>query len=183
MSRSALISSSPAAPDRPPTRIESMSAERASDWRDEAANLTRICRSIDLITSALGTEGISSADRGELVELYVALHGHPQRFRLTAAEVAERLTPLLALRLQDDLASIGAWPLNVTAPVGVYARALIAAWTELTGKTPPVRCATPDCGRDVQATRNRRYCDVCQAERRRQGVRRSRARPRTGVAG
>jgi hypothetical protein len=58
---------------------------------------------------------------------------------------------------------------------GLYVRALLALWVDLNQTTAPLACATPACPGTVPPTRNRRYCDSCQAARRRQSVRRSRA--------
>jgi hypothetical protein len=165
-------------PEALANRVQEYSTERADDWRVEAAKLARTCRGLDLILSALGTKGLPQPERDELFEIYAELLKRRPDVRLTSAEVAERAAPLLAQRLQADLASIGGWPLDTTAPVGLHARALIAAWRELTGKKPPIRCRTPGCGRAVTATRNRDCCDSCKVERRREDVRRSRAKSR-----
>jgi hypothetical protein len=164
-------------------RVQGFSAERTDDWRAEAADFARICRSLDLILSALGTQGLSRADRDELLDIYAALLKRRTEIPLTPAELAERVVPLLVQRLQADLAAVGAWPLDTGGPVGLHVRALVAAWREITGKEPPIRCKTPGCGRAMSPARNRDYCDECRAQRRRDDVRRSRAQSgRTGEA-
>jgi hypothetical protein len=174
----------PLDPEAVANRVQHFSAERIDDWRAEAADFARICRSLDLILSALGTEGLSRADRDELLGIYAVLLKRRPEIPLTAPELAERLAPLLVQRLQADLAAVGAWPLDTSGPVGLHVRALVAAWRELTGKEPPIRCKTPGCGRAMSPTRNRDFCDECRAERRRDDVRRTRAQSgRTGEAG
>jgi hypothetical protein len=157
------------------TRLRALATETIDDWLDAAAGLAGLGRTLDLIAAATGGEGLTEADSSELAARYAELVGRAPRVRLSAAELAERTSPLLRLDLETQLTAMDAWPAERGAHVPLYARALLAAWTELTGERPPVRCKTPGCPRPVPAIRNREYCDTCQLERKRAGVRRSRS--------
>lgn len=132
-------------------------------------------RHLDLVAAAIDPLGVSQSDKAELCALAEQLAGFVPSRRLSAAELAERVAPLLRVRLEADLAALLAWPLDTNAPVGLRARALLAAWPELTSGQPLVRCRTTGYAGSFPASRKRSLCDNCLAERSRDKVRRSRA--------
>jgi hypothetical protein len=133
-------------------------------------------RNVGLVHRALSGQGVTADQKAALLDLYVDAAGFRPQVDLSAAEVAERLRPLLAARIEGELLAARWWPVRRAGVAGVYVRALLALWADLNQAAPPLACATPDCSGIVPPTRNRRYCDACQAVRRRQSVRRTRAR-------
>jgi hypothetical protein len=156
--------------------MRSRATETVDDWRAAASALGTRVRALDLIRSALAPDGLSSADKRELASVYTGLAGYRSPLDLSAAEIADRLQPLLARSLESELASIGAWPIPRGTLAGLYVRALFAVWTELMQASTPKTCATPGCLGAAPPTRNRRYCDQCQSTRARDRTRRSRQR-------
>jgi len=67
------------------------------------------------------------------------------------------------------------WPVPRVALAGLHVRALVAAWTDLTGAEPPAPCETESCPNTIPATRNRHFCGRCILDRRRQRTRAQRA--------
>jgi hypothetical protein len=128
-----------------------------------------------LVRGALQPEGISRTDKGELASFYADLADYRSPLDLAAAEIADRVRPLLARSIESELAGLDSWPIRRGGLVGLYPRALVAAWTELTEASPPIACATPGCAGTVPPTRNRLYCDSCRASRRRDQAQRIRA--------
>jgi hypothetical protein len=160
-----------------------LATETLDDWRTAARDVGARVRALDLTRRALGIDGISSVEKNELTQIYAALAEYQSPTNLSAAEIAERLRPLLARSIEAELVALGAWPLQRGALTGLYVRALVAAWTDSIEAAPPVSCATPDCGGTVPTTRNRLYCDRCQIERRRNSVRATRSRSSAFDAG
>jgi hypothetical protein len=164
--------------DGPATRfVQSLTQETVEDWHDAGRLFRDQVRTVDLLHRALRGQGVTADEKAALLDFYADAAGFRPQVPLSAADIAERAQPLLAARIEGELASARAWPLRRGAVAGLYVRALLALWADLTTDTPPVRCATPGCSATVPATRNRRYCDACQTARRRQSVRRTRARP------
>lgn len=170
-------------PDGPATTyMRSLASETLEDWRDTARTLRTQLRTLDLAAAALGRDGVSPIAKRELATTYASLASYQTPLNLAAAELAERLRPLMARRLESELASVNAWPIRGGSTAGLYVRALVALWSEVTQTAPPRACATAGCQGSVPHTRNRKFCRDCQAARRRDSVRRSRgAGPR--VAG
>ena len=155
--------------------LDALTAETVDDWRTAATDHRELVRSIDLIGSALGPDGVAAADRRLLADLHADLAGYRSSLPLAAAEIAERTRPLLAARLENRLTALGAWPVRRGMLAGVLVRSLVAAWVELTHAAPLTACATPGCASSFAPRRNRHYCDDCQTVRGRDAVRRTRA--------
>lgn len=119
------------------TRLRALATETIDDWHDAAAGFAGLGRTFDLIAAATGGEGLTEADRRELAARYAELVGRARRVRLSAAELAERTSPLLRLDLETQLTAMDAWPAERGAHLPLYARALLSAWTELTSERPP----------------------------------------------
>ncbi len=130
-----------------------------------------------LVRNALGSRGLTPPEKAELLGLYADAAGFRPRVPLSAAEIAERLRPLVAAQIEAELTATRSWPLQRGALRGVFTRALVSLWADLTDAAPPLQCATAGCSGTLPPTRNRHYCETCQADRRRDAVRRSRARP------
>jgi hypothetical protein len=158
------------------TRAEELATETVSDWHAAARDIGAHVRGLDLIRGALRSDGLTTADKRDLADLYADLAAYRSPLAPSAAELAERTRPLLATRIESEIATIDTWPVRRAALAGLYVRALVAAWRELTEASPPIVCATAGCDGTVPPGRNRRYCDRCQADRRRESVRRSRSR-------
>jgi hypothetical protein len=156
--------------------LRSMSDETAADWREAAGHVAGITRSVGLVRRALGGPGASAAEKRVLAALHADLAGYRSPLPLSAAELAERVQPLLAASIAAELEELAAWPTRRGRPEGLYARALVAAYAELTGASPPVSCSTAGCAGSFPPTRNRRYCDSCRSERAAATVRGIRAR-------
>jgi hypothetical protein len=155
--------------------LDALATETVDDWRTAAAEHRDLVRSIDLIRSAIGPDGIVAADKQDLADLHADLAGYRSSMDLAAAEIAERTRPLLAARLEGRLTALGAWPLRRGALAGVLVRSFVAAWVELTDAAPATACATLGCPGTFAPRRNRLYCDSCQTARSRDAVRRTRA--------
>ena len=165
-------------PDGPATRfVQSLTEETVEDWHDAGRLFSDHVRTVGLLHRALGGQGVTADQKAALLDLYADAAGFRPQVQLSAADIAERARPLLAGRIEGELGSARAWPLRRGAVAGLYVRALLALWADLTRTTPPLSCATAGCSAAVPPTRNRHYCDACQTERRRQSVRRTRARP------
>jgi len=155
--------------------IEELADETLDDWRQVARALAVRNADVRVLHRALGTEGVDRAEQARLAELYVALAGFDPPSALTAVELAERLLPLYRAAVEAGLMAEGTWPVRRGATVGLYGRAMLALWTELTEAPVLVMCATEGCAGRFVLTRHRTYCDRCQADRKRDSVRRSRA--------
>lgn len=155
--------------------LHALATETVDDWHAAARDLGARVRAVDLVRGALQPEGISRTDKGELASLYAELADYRSPLDLAAAEIADRVRPLLARSIESELAGLDSWPIRRGGLVGLYPRALVAAWTELTEASPPKACATPGCTGTVPPTRNRLYCDSCRASRRRDQAQRIRA--------
>ena len=165
-------------PDGPATQfVQSLAQESVQDWHDAGRFFRDQIQTVGLLQRALAGEGLSAGQKANLLDLYADAAGFRPQVPLSAAEIAERMRPLLVARIEGELATARSWPLRRGAAAGLYVRALLAFWADLSQAVPPVTCVTPDCLSSVPPTRNRRYCDACQTERRRQSVRRTRARP------
>jgi hypothetical protein len=162
------------------TRAEELVTETVSDWHAAARDIGAHVRGLDLIRGALRSDGLTAAEKRDLAGLYADLAAYRSPLDPSAAEIAERTRPLLARRIESEIATIDSWPIRRAALAGLYARALIAAWHELTDALPPIACATAGCHGTVPPIRNRRYCDQCQIDRRREAVRQTRSRQVTG---
>ncbi len=159
-------------PDGPATAfMRSRTIETVQDWRNAVRDMGALVLGLDRLRGALASGGITRAERAQLTSLYRQLADYRAPTTLTAAEIADRVRPLLMSHIESELVSLAAWPIRRGAPAGLYVRALVAAWAELTEAAPPVACATPGCAGIVPATRNRLFCASCQADRRRESVR------------
>jgi hypothetical protein len=167
--------------------IETLAHETVGDWHEVAAALASWCAAVRLVRRAVDGRGLSPAEKAQLAELYRALADFDAPANLTAGELGERTRALLRAQCETLLAESGVWPVRRGSVAGLYGRALVALWTELTDEGPLVACATPGCSGSFALTRNRAYCDACQAHRRREDVRSSRAkaagRPDTDAGG
>jgi hypothetical protein len=153
-----------------------VAAESVGEWRSAAVEFQARVRRLDLLHGALGPDGLSQAAKRDLLAAYVDLVGFCRTADLLASEVAERLRPLMLVRLQEDLAHLDSWPIRRGGLLGLYARALVAEWVELAEASPPIACTTPGCANSMPPTRNRLYCDSCKTARKAAGVREIRAR-------
>jgi hypothetical protein len=164
-------------PDGPVTAyMRSLATETVDDWRAAARDIGTRVRALDLIRRALRPQGITRADKRELADLYADLAAYRSPLSLSAAEIADRVRPLLASSIEVELAALGAWPMPRAGLAGLYVRVLVASWRELAGRSPDLACATPGCAGTVPMTRNRRFCEACRVDRRRDSVRWSRSR-------
>jgi hypothetical protein len=165
-------------PDGPATKfVRSLTQETVKDWYDAGRFFHDQVQTVRLVHPALGRQGVTPGEKAAQLEIYANVAGFRPQIQLSAADIADRARPHLAARIETELASARWWPPRRDGVAGLYVRALLALWTDLNQTTPPVGCATPGCLAAVPPTRNRRYCDSCQAERRRESVRRTRARP------
>jgi hypothetical protein len=156
--------------------MRTITIETVDDWRTAARDMGALVLALDHLRGALATAGMTRAEKTQLAHLYTRLAEYRAPASLTAAEIADRVRPLLKSHIESELESLGVWPVRRGAPAGVYVRALLAAWAELTQVAPPTACATSGCAGVAPATRNRRYCDSCQANRRRETVRLTRSK-------
>jgi len=156
--------------------LDEMATETVADWRTAARDIRARVRGMDLIRGALQSEGISRVTKHELLGLYSDLSDYRPPIELAAADIADRVRPLLASSIESELVGLDSWPIRRGGLAGLYPRALLAAWTELTEAAPPIACSTPGCLGVAPPTRNRLYCDRCRAERRRASVQETRAR-------
>jgi hypothetical protein len=150
--------------------------ETVDEWRAAATELGALVRRLDLVRGALGPVGLAGPAKRELLAAYADLAGFRPTVDLAASEIAERARPFLLSSMEDELARLDAWPVRRGGLVGLYARALLAAWAELAAASPPTACTIPGCANTMPSTRNRLYCDSCKTERRTAGVRDIRAR-------
>lgn len=163
--------------DGPATHfMESLTEETIEDWHEAGRLFRDQIRTVHLLHRALGANGVTLEQKADLLDVHADAAGFRPRVQLSAADIAERTRPLLAARIEGELFAAHWWPAPRHAMAGLYVRALLALWADLTQTAPPLNCATPGCLSAVPTTRNRLYCGSCQAVRRRQSVRRSRAR-------
>jgi hypothetical protein len=155
--------------------MESLTQETIQDWHEAGRLFRDQIRAVRLLHRALGVDGVTPEQKVDLLDVYADAAGFRPQVQLSAADIAERARPLLAAHIEGELLAARCWPLPRHAVAGLYVRALLALWVDLNQTTAPLACATPACPGTVPPTRNRRYCDSCQAARRRQSVRRSRA--------
>jgi hypothetical protein len=155
--------------------IELLARETVDDWRAGAAELASWCAATRLVRRATGGRGLSSEEKGSLAEVYRGLAGFEAPATLRAAELGDRVQPLLRTACESLMADLGVWPVPRGAVIGLYGRACVSLWAELTDEPPLVGCATPNCEGSFVLTRNRLYCDECRLRRRREDVRSSRA--------
>jgi hypothetical protein len=164
-------------PDGPGTDfIRSLTEETIENWRDAARLFRDQIRATRLVHSALGPHGLTPDQKADLFDLYSEAAGFRPQVQLSAAELAARLQPLLVARVEEDLLAARSWPIRRDAVAGLHVRALVALWVDLSHTAPPLACTTQACPGTVPPTRNRRFCDACQAARRRESVRRTRSR-------
>ena len=157
------------------TLMANVAAESLADWREAASALANWVRVAALVHRAL-VGGLTKAERDDLALVYQSLTGSAPAKSLTAAELAERTVPLLVARVEAELHGGGAWPIRRGATLGLYWRALVSLWMALSDRDPLIMCATANCPGRFTLTRNRRYCDNCQAKRRGDAVARVRAK-------
>jgi hypothetical protein len=163
-------------PNGPATRfVQSLTQETIDDWHEAGRLFRDRIRDIGVLHKALGTDGVTPQQKADLLDLYADESGFRPQVQLSAAELAQRARPLLAARIEGQLLAAHTWPLRREAVAGLFVRALVALWVDLNQARPPLACGTPGCPAIVPPTRNRRYCDSCQAARRRQSVQRTRA--------
>jgi hypothetical protein len=164
-------------PDGPATHfVQTLTHETIEDWHQAGQLLRDQVRDVRLLHHALGDRGITPSQKAELLNLYSDTAGFRPQVQLSAADIAERARPLLAARIEQELLAAHSWPFRRDIAAGLYVRALIALWVDLNQTRPLLACATPACSATIPPTRNRRYCDACQTARRRERVRRTRAR-------
>jgi hypothetical protein len=156
--------------------LEAMARETVEDWREVAAEFDTACAWVRLVRRAIGEGVFTPAEKVQLRELYRALAGFDAPASLTVGELGERVLPLLRAEIEAALVADGVWPIRRGSVAGLYSRALVALWTELTDEQPLVACATPRCPGRYALVHGRRYCDTCQVARRQEAVRTSRAK-------
>ncbi len=156
--------------------IEALAHETVGDWHEVATALASWCAAVRLVRRAVDGRSLSPEEKVQLAALYRGLAEFDAPASLTAGELGERTRALLRAQCETLLAEAGVWPIRRGSVAGLYGRALVALWTELTDEEPLVACATPGCPGSFVLTRNRAHCDACQANRRREDVRSSRAK-------
>ncbi len=156
--------------------IEALAYETVGDWHEVATALASWCAAVRLVRRAVDSRGLSPAEKAQLAERYRGLAEFDAPPSLRVLELGERTRALLRAQCETLLAEAGVWPIHRGSVAGLYGRALVALWTELTDEEPLVACATPGCPGSFVLTRNRAHCDACQANRRREDVRSSRAK-------
>lgn len=166
-------------PDGPITGyINDLATETVADWRDAAHESADRLVTIDLIHRA-PTTGLTAAEVRDFAKRYHRLADFWAPAGIAPVDLADRTRLLLARTIETELQALGVWPVPGVALVGLHVRALVAAWTDLTGAAPPAPCGTEGCSNPRPATRNRRYCDTCVLTRRRDRTRRRRSAQRT----
>lgn len=148
--------------------------ETTTEWRSVATYLTAVREAIELI-SAVSQRPLSADETQRLRKSANVVTGWAPESNLRAAEIADRLAPLIRATLERELDAAGIWPVRQGVTTGCYWRALATVWEGLTDQRMPRLCASEGCDRAIGARRNRLYCDIHRAERQRDRVRRARA--------
>ena len=156
--------------------VEDLARESVEDWRRVARAFASRCSAVRLVRLATGGIGLDRDQASELAKLYRGLFDFDPPTNLSSAEFGDRVQPLLRAECEAMLTTAGVWPIRRGAVAGLYSRALVALWAELTSERPLVACATAGCPGSFVLVHGRLYCDACQADRRREGVRSSRAK-------
>jgi hypothetical protein len=159
------------------THTNDLATETVADRREAANQRANRVATTDLIHRALAT-GLTDAEARDLARRYHRLAGFWAPAGIAPADLAERTRLLLARTIEAELQTLGVWAVPRAALAGLHVRALVAAWTELTGAEPPALCGTEGCSNMIPATRNRRFCNTCILTRRRERARERRAAQR-----
>jgi hypothetical protein len=158
-------------PDGPMTAyVSDLATETVADWRDAAHQIADCVATTDLIRAAL-TTGLTDPEARDLAKRYHRLAGFWAPAGIAPADLAERTRLLLARTIEAELQALGVWPVPRAALAGLHVRALVAAWKDLTDAEPPAPCEEAGCPNTIPATRNRRFCDGCILQRRRERTR------------
>lgn len=161
--------------------IEALARETVDDWREVAEAFATVNGEVRLVRRAVGEESIPRAEKAQVAELYRAMAGFDAPASLAVGELGERLLPLLRAKIEATLVADGVWPIRRGSVAGLYSRALVALWIELTDERPLVACATPGCPGSFALIHGRLFCDSCQASRRLEAMRNSRAAAAEGA--
>lgn len=102
--------------------IRALTIETVDDWREAARVVGTRVRALDLIGAALRADGISDADKRDLVSLYADLARYRSPLDLSAAEIADRVRPILTSNIEAELAALGAWPMPRAGLAGLWVR-------------------------------------------------------------
>jgi hypothetical protein len=148
--------------------------ETVHDWRSAAAHLREVSEAIALI-AVLNRRSLTADEVHRIRQSASVVTRWTPESELRAAEVADRLKPLLRTTLEHELDTAVVWPVRQGVTTGSYWRALAALWERLTSERLPRLCATEGCDRPIGSRPNRLYCDIHRAERKREQVRRARA--------
>jgi hypothetical protein len=173
------IASEPATERALPELLPKGTTETLADWRSAGAQIAMICAAVALV-SAVRVRPLTANETRHLRNSAEVATGWTPEASLRAAEIADRLEPLLRVRLEHDLDSAGVWPVRQGVTTGAYWRALARLWERLADERVPRLCATEACNRPIGSRPNRLYCDIHRRERHREIVRRARV-PRTLV--
>ncbi len=163
-------------------RIKWVATETLDDWRMTGARVGALLEIVALV-SAVDSRPLSRGESRRLRFLAPrCLAWRPSR-DLAAAEVADRLKPLVRARFENELDSAGVWPVKRGATAGAYWRAIAALWERLMDERIPRLCAAEGCNEPIGSRSNRFYCATHRAERQRQRVRESRVRDPGAING
>ena len=156
-------------------RFAEVATERVDDWRTAGINVAALLESLALL-SVVDTRPLSRAETRRLRSLTPLVVEWQPSAGLAAAEVGDQLKPLLRARFENELDSVGLWPVKRGITAGVYWRAISALWERLMDERVPKLCATEGCDEPIGSRSNRLYCATHRAERQRQRVRERRGR-------
>lgn len=159
------------------SHIEELAHETIETWRAVAAWFAAQGEAVRLVRRAIGVSSPVSADeKARLIELHRTLADNEAPRTAMGAELGERIRALLRAELEAWLARDCVWPVRRGSVAGLYSRALVALWQDLTDERPRVACATEGCPGDFVLAHGRLYCDACQLARQQEAVRVSRAK-------
>ena len=156
----------PNAADVAQQAFRELAIEAPSEWRAAATYVKATRDTIDLIAAVNGR--LLTADETALLRSTGAVvTGWAPDSDLRAAEIGDRLAPLVRTSLEHQLDEAGIWPVRHGVTAGAYWRALAMLWQRLTDERLPRLCATDGCDQTIGPHGNRQYCDIHRAERQR----------------
>jgi hypothetical protein len=156
--------------------VEALARETVEEWQSLAAWFATRCTWARLVRLAVGEGTLTRLEKARLAMVYHDLAGFDAPASSSVGELGERALALLRADVEAALVADGVWPLRRGSVAGLYSRALIALWTELTDERPVVACATVGCRGRFSLVHGRVYCDDCRTARRQGAVRNSRAK-------
>lgn len=155
--------------------LNEVATETLGNWRAAGASLGVLLETVALV-AAVNARPLTGAETRRLRSLAPLSVAWRPSEDVTAAEIGDRLKPLLRARFENELDTAGLWPVKRGVTAGAYWRAIASLWERLMDERLPKLCAAEGCSRIVGSRPNRLYCETHRAERHRQGVRESRAR-------